>query len=41
VVEPYIISGDMPPRIPLPFFSGISVMTAWVVKTMAAIEAAF
>jgi hypothetical protein len=40
-IELYIMSGDIPPRIPLPFFSGISVMTAWVVRTMAAIEAAF
>ncbi len=39
---PYIMSGDMPPRIPPPpFFSGISAMTASVVRTIAAIEAAF
>ncbi len=36
---PYIMSGGMPDAAPL--FSGISVMTASVVRTMAAIDAAF
>jgi hypothetical protein len=39
--DSYIMSGDMPPGIPASFFSGISVTTASVVSTMAAIEAAF
>ena len=38
---PYIMSGGMPPPGIGSFFSGISVTTASVVRTMAAIEAAF